>query len=227
MDNITSTSTSITTLAHELVARDEQYVGLFFASVAIQYYLHKDMLNSKVNAPYFVKFFIDIETYASQRAFINNIINDSKYIKIIDCMKGLFLTCDKSKEKHSYDIFLTSINKSFLIRQIFNHTDQVLDKYKFIDKFITKDVTNINMEELYSKLSPLPVEQQILVLTRIFSSLKDEIVGKKKTILDSFGENIGRMQAEIRRNPARFTAIEVNNLISFGKFVMAQKTETS
>lgn len=225
MDNITSTS--ITTLAHELVARDEQYVGVFFASVAIQYYLHKDMLNGKVNPPYFVKFFVDIETYASQRVFIKNIINDPKYRKIIETLRGLFLTCDKSKDKHSYDVFLTSINKSFLIRQIFNHTDQVLEKYKFIDKFITKDVTTINMDDLYNKLNTLPVEQQILVLTRIFSSLKDEISGKKKTILDSFGENIGRMQAEIRRNPARFTAIEVNNLISFGKFVIEHKTENS
>ena len=57
-DNASVANTSAqNTLAHELSARDEQFVGIFFAAFAIQYYLHKEMLSVKMTAPIFLDFF--------------------------------------------------------------------------------------------------------------------------------------------------------------------------
>ncbi len=215
-----TTNGTVTTMAHELVARDEQSVGIFFSSVAIQYFLHKDMIQSKINPPEFIKFFADIEIYGSQRVFIKNLISNKNYAKVLDEMRSLFMECDKSPDKHSYTLFLARINKSFLIRQIFRHTDQVLDKYNFIDKFVNPDINNINMDELYKSMWLLPVEQQILILTRVFISIQDTMDTKKKNILLSFAENVARVQDEIKRNPSRHQPIEISNVVNFGKFIV-------
>jgi len=222
MENTAQTST--VTLAHELIAREEHYVGVFFAAVSIQYYLHKDMLGSaRMPAPLFLKFFNDIEISASQRIFVKNFINNNKYSTALSYLKELFLTCDESKGEHSYTVFLAKINKSFLIRQIFNHTEQVLDRYKFIKDYINLDITDIKMETLHKNLESLSPEQQILIFTRIFTKIKDNNPSKTKTILGSFEENIAKMQAEIKKNPNNFTVIEVNNLLAFGKFIVEHK----
>lgn len=214
-------TTSTNTLAHEMIARDEQFVGIFFACFAIQYYLHKDMLQNKLTAPSFLKFFGDIEVYASQRVFIKNIIANKKYSKVIEEMQSLFLECSADPIKHPnpHSLFLSRLNKAFLIRQIFHHSDQVLEKYKFIETFLGKDIASLNIDELHSKMWHLPVEQQLLILVRIFSQIRDGYDNKKKNIMASFAENLLRLKEEIKRNPERHSALQGSNLILFDRLV--------
>lgn len=211
-----TSGTNSTTLSHELVARDEQIIGCFFAAFAIQYFLHKDMLNNKLIAPQFINVFSDIEVCASQRIYINNLIgNSKKYIKVIEELQLLYLEycSDVNKNPQPYLLFLSRINKSFLIRQIFNHTDRMLEKYQFIEDFVNKD--KVDLDKLNSKIWHFPVEQQILILARIYSSITDEHTDKIKTILVSYRENLKRLITEIESNKSKYNDIQKNNIKFF------------
>lgn len=207
--------TNSSTLAHELVARDEQIVGIFFSAFAIQYFLHKDMLNNKLTAPSFINIFSDIDTFATQRMFIKNLIGNKKYIKVIEEIQSIFLEfCSHSnKNPQPYLLFLSRINKAFLIRQIFNHSDQVLDKYQFIDDYLNKE--QIDLDKLNTKIWHFPVEQQILILSRIYSTISDGYSEKMKTILNSYRENLQRLLDEAQKNPNRYQAVALTNLKFF------------
>lgn len=202
------------TLAHELVAREEKSVEIFFAAFAIQYYMHKDMLVNPLNPPAFIKFFGDIEIYASQRVFINNIINNKKYKPVLAKIEKLLLEYNINSTRLPYQSYLNSINKAFLIRQIFEHTDQTLSKYGFIKDFLNKDLIDIDLDLLDEKTINFPVEQKILILVRIFVQLKDNFENKKKEIMESFLENIKRKKEEyVAKN--RVNTVEYSNVISF------------
>ncbi len=213
-DNPTTTSNT-TTVAHELVARDEQIIGNFFAALAIQYFLHKDMLNNKLVPPSFITIFSDVETFATQRMFIKNLIGNSKYIKVIEEVQSLYLEycSNPRKNPQPFLLFLSRINKAFLIRQIFNHSDQILDKYQFVEDFLGQP--QIDLDKLNAKMWHFPVEQQILILARIYSTTNDSYEDKKKTILNSYKENVQRLITEVNRNPNRYQVIQVNNLKLF------------
>lgn len=202
------------TLAHELLARDEQFVGIFFAAFAIQYYLHRDMLNIKIREPQFLDLFKDIELYASQRVFIKNIISNKKYKGICEEMHSYLLEYNQNQEKRPYDIFLSRINKGFLIRQIFKHTDQVLEKYRFVGNFINKDISQLDQDDLFNKMWHLPVEQQLLVCVCIFSKLSDNFENKKKPLGQSFVENSQRLK-EAFSTMGKQNSIEFANLELF------------
>lgn len=190
-----NTPSAQNTLSHELLARDEQNVGIFFASFAIQYYLHKEMLSVKLNhPPKFLDEFQDVELYASQRVFIKNIIGNKKYKTICEEIEGLLLEYNDKISKKPHDIFLLRLNKSFLIRQIFGHSQQLMEKYRFVRNFIGKEINEISDEELLAKMWHLPVEQQVLVCAAVFSNIKDNFGNKKKTIADSFIENAKRLK---------------------------------
>lgn len=209
-DNTSSVNT--TTVAHELVARDEQIVGVFFSAFAIQYFLHKDMLSNKLNAPNFLNIFADIETYATQRMFVKNIIGNKKYAKVIEELQSVFLEFCTNPVKNSqpYLLFLSRINKAFLIRQVFQHSDQILEKYQFIEDFLNKE--EVDLDKLNTKMWHLPVEQQLLIIARIYSTIHDDYDDKKKTVINSYKENVQRLIDESNKNPARYQAIQVNNL---------------
>lgn len=187
------------TLAHELIARDEQFVGVFFSAFTIQYYLSKRMLKENLNVPAFLKFYGDVELSASHRVFIKNIIAHPQYQEI--CREiGIFLINLKTtgKESRPYEMYLSKIHKSFLIRQIFQHSDQVLDKYRFVSNFLGKEIASIDLANLHKQMEHLPAEQQVLVLVRIFSQLNDELVSKRKTIMASFLENIEKLMKNLK-----------------------------
>lgn len=202
------------TLAHELVAREEKSVEIFFAAFAIQYYVHKDMLANTLNPPGFIKFFGDIEIYASQRVFINNLINNKKYKTVLVKMEKLFLEYNINSTRLPYQSYLNSFNKAFLIRQIFEHTDQTLSKYAFMKDFVDKDIIDIDLDILDQKMIHLPVEQKILILVRIFVQLKDNFENKKKEIMESFLENIKRKKEELV-SKSKIGTVEYNNVVSF------------
>lgn len=202
------------TLAHELVAREEKSVEIFFAAFAIQYYVHKDMLANSLNPPGFIKFFGDIEIYASQRVFINNLINNKRYKPVLLKMEKLFLDYNINNTRLPYQAYLNSFNKAFLIRQIFEHTDQTLSKYSFMKDFIDKDIIDINLDTLDERMAHLPVEQKILILVRIFVQLKDSFENKKKEIMESFIENIKRKKDELS-SKNKVGTVEYTNLVSF------------
>jgi hypothetical protein len=63
----------------------------------------------------------------------------------------------------------------------------------------------------------LPAEQQILILARIYSTIHDEYEEKKKTIMNSYKENVQRLIEEVNKHPARYQVIQVNNLKLFKK----------
>lgn len=176
-----------TSLAHEQLANDEINVHIFFASVATQYYLEKDMLNMGVSFPFFIIKYKDIQLSISQRAFINSIIKNKSFNSMILEMKSLYI---KSNNKLSpSDIFLNSIQKGFLIRQIFQHTEQVLSKYKFILNYKDISFKEINIDDLYKKIESFDISQQILICTYVFSNIVDRVQDKNKSILNSFIEN--------------------------------------
>ena len=176
-----------TSLAHEQLANDEINVHIFFASVATQYYLEKDMLNMGVSFPFYIIKYKDIQLSISQRAFINSIIKNKAFNSMILEMKSLYI---KSNNKLSpSDIFLNSIQKGFLIRQIFQHTEQVLSKYKFILNYKDVSFKEINIDELYKKIESFDISQQILICTYVFSNIADSYQDKNKSILNSFIEN--------------------------------------
>lgn len=205
------------TLAHELLARDEQFVGIFFAAFAIQYYLHKDMLAKKINPPVFLDFFKDIELYASQRVFIKNIISNKKYKLICEEVQNLLIEYNINQEKRPYEIFLSRMNKAFLIRQIFKHSNQILEKYRFIGNFINKEINEIDYKILYEKMWHLPIEQQLLICVCIFSKLQDSFESKKKSIGSSFLENTKRL-SEAFGTMGKQKSTEYKNLIEFIKY---------
>jgi hypothetical protein len=218
--SIDSVSANTTTVAHELVARDEQIIGVFFAAFSIQYFLHKDMLNNKLVPPNFLNIFSDIETHATQRMFIKNLIGNKKYIKVIEDLQSVFLEyCSNfTKNPQPYLLFLSRINKAFLIRQVFNHSDQILEKYQFIEDFLGQE--QVDLDKLNSKMWHFPVEQQILILARIYSTIHDDYDDKKKTIMSSYKENVKRLIDEVNKNQNRYQVIQVNNLKLFKKALL-------
>jgi len=215
--NENTASMNTTTVAHELVTRDEQIVGMFFSAFAIQYFLHKDMLNNKLIPPNFLNICADIETYATQRMFIKNLIGNKKYSKVIEDLQSIFLEycANPTKNSQPYLLFLSRINKAFLIRQVFQHSDQILEKYQFIQEFLGQE--QVDLDKLNTKMWHFPVEQQILILARIYSTIHDEYEDKKKTIMNSYKENVQRLIEEVNKNPNRYQVIQVNNLKVFKK----------
>lgn len=198
---MTGTNKSIggSTLAHELIALEEQNIGIFFAAFAIQFYMNKEMLKRNLNNPPFLIYFGDVEIYASQRVLVKNIINNNAYRLI--CEKIALTLYDENMygDKQAHELFLGSIHnakKAFFIRQIFKQTDQILQKYEFIEDFIHLDIVQLDVGQLYQQLALLPIEEQILILARIFSKMRDGFDNKKKTILESFIENIRRTHTE-------------------------------
>jgi hypothetical protein len=215
--SIKSETTSASTLAHELIAKEEQNIGIFFAAFAIQYYFHKEILKQKIAEPVFVKFFGDIDLYASQRVLIKNIINNRHYRPICEELEKYFMEYNSNDEKLPHNIFLGRVNKAFLIRQIFKHTDQVLSKYNFIEKYIGQDIAHLNLDDLYADMNGIQIEQQILVLVRIFIHMKDGFENKKKTLLDSFIENIKRTREDLLSRGKKGSQ-EMHNLDMMLKF---------
>lgn len=192
-------SSEYNTLAHELIAKEEQNVFIFFVAYAIQFYMTKDIIQNEIKTPFFISDCKDIELYASQRVFIKKILSNPKYKNINKELENLFLTNDGAKKLDT--IFFNKLNKAFLIRQIFKQTDQVLQKYQFIDNFIDLEFYDIDLNELLKEMKHLTIKEQILVLVRVFSNIKDMFENKKKTIGTSFLENINRIKQDcIRRN---------------------------
>lgn len=178
------------TLAHEQIARDEQFVGLFFAAFSIQYCTENNESDVLKDIE-FLKLFKDIDLYVSQRIFIKSIINTKSYKSVCEELHNLIINEKQKNGQNPYDYFLSTINKGnkgFLIRQIFNHTDQLLEKYRFISDFVNNDISKIDVELLYKKMWHLPLEQQILVCVYIFSKITDTFESEKKTIGLSFNE---------------------------------------
>lgn len=226
LNEVTTANPNTTTVAHELVARDEQLIGIFFAAFSIQYFLHKEMLNNKLSAPNFLNLFGDIETYATQRMFIKNLLGNKKYVKVTEDLQNIFLEycANPTKNTQPYLLFLSRINKAFLIRQIFNHSDQVLEKYQFIEEFLNQE--QVDLDKLNTKMWHFPVEQQILILARIYSTVHDDYNEKKKTIFNSYRENLQRLIDEVNRSPNRYQVSQVNNLKLFKKALLDYDTQT-
>lgn len=206
------------TLAHEIILKEEQNIGIFFAAFAIQFYFNKEMMSSKVFKPSFLRFFSDIDIYASQRVFVKNIITNKNYSKVVNAMENLFLEYSGDDSKMPYLLMLSRINKGFLIRQIFAQTDQILTKYEFINDFIGKDISQLDFNALHEKMQFLPEEQQILILARLFVLMRDGFEDRKKTLKSSFAENIVRMKHEYEAK-GKTQTVEYSNLLSYEQVV--------
>lgn len=213
--------TKADTIAHEQMAKDEQHIGEFFASFAIQYLLHKDMLQNKLTAPKFLKHFGDISISASQRILIKEIISSKELVKVTDELQNILLEslAPNSKSQRPDLIFLSRIQKAFLIRQIFKHSSTVLPKYEFIEQFINKDIRKLDLKSLYKQMWALSVEQQIIILCRIFASLEqDGMDSKRKTIIDSFSENLTRWKKAMQA-PEYEGILNSPNIVTLSSFI--------
>lgn len=206
------------TLAHEIILKEEQNIGIFFAAFAIQFYFNKEMMSSKVYKPSFLRLFSDIDIYASQRVFVKNIITNKNYSKVVNALENLFLEYSGDDAKMPYLLMLSRINKGFLIRQIFSQTDQILSKYEFISDFIGKDISQLDFDVLHEKMQFLPEEQQILILSRLFILMRDGFEDRKKTLKASFAENIIRMKHEYEAK-GKTQTVEYSNLLSYEQVV--------
>lgn len=187
-----------TTLAHELVAREEHNVGIFIAAFAIQYYFSKEMVKHSLVTPKFLMNYGATDIYASQRVFIKNIIRHPDYKQIINKLYNILIEYNSSPKQLPQELLLAKINKAFVIRQIFKQTDQVLPRYDFMDEFVDKNIADLDMDLLYDAMSALPLEQQILVLARIYAHLTDQFEDKKRSINTSFLENIRRWLSDAK-----------------------------
>lgn len=206
------------TLAHEIILKEEQNIGIFFAAFAIQFYFLKEMMTKNISKPSFLRLFCDIDIYASQRVFIKNIIINKNYSKVVNTMEGFFTEYSGDDSKMPSLNMLSKINKGFLIRQIFSQTDQVLSKYEFIDDFVGVDIAKINLNDLQEHMKPFPEEQQILILARLFSSMRDGFENKKKTVKYSFSENIKRLKRDYEEK-SKTDTIEYFNLVSYEEII--------
>lgn len=210
------------TLAHEQLARDEQSVGVFFAAFAVQYLLHKDMLQNKMTKPNFIKLFGDFSLTASQRIFIKEIIGKKEFQKVVEEMQNLLLEALSLNPKQALPhlLYLSRIPKSFLIRQVFKHSDQILPKYDFIDKLIVKDIRELDFSALKNNMWTLPSEQQLLVLVKLFIELGDDKMDKKrKTVIDSFTENLARWKIEMKKHTDNDGILNSANITTLTLFV--------
>lgn len=221
-------TTSTDTLAQERMAKDEQSVGVFFAAFAIQYLLHKDMLQNKMNKPNFLKIFGDFSLSVSQRMLVKELIAKKQFLKIVEEIQNLYLEVLSSNPKQQYPhlLYFSRIQKGFLLKQIFGHVEQPLPKYDFINKIIVKDIRELNFEELNNCIWALPVEQQILVISRIFVELGDDNMEKKrKTIVDSFSENLARWKVEMKKHTDNDGILNSPNITMLTSFVDNYYTE--
>lgn len=188
---MTNGYTNSVTFSHEIVAIEEARIGVFFAAWAIQYLLTPKMLRMKNIAPLYLEKNANVELYAAQRVFVMKLIEHPAFKDVENEMEFLLgqYALDNTIDPDS--LFLNSINKSFLIRQIFKKTAQVLPKYNFIEDFIGVSLKNFDWDLLAEKLKVLPIEQKILVIARIFDRTGDN-VNRNKTIIGSFIENSKR-----------------------------------
>lgn len=217
MKKDTNTNTG-NTLAHEIILKEEQNIGIFFAAFAIQFYFNKEMMTNKVYKPSFLRLFSDIDIYASQRVFVKNIITNKRYNKVVRTIENLFLEYTGDDSKMPYLLMLSRLNKGFLIRQIFAQTDQILSKYEFINDFVDKDIAQLDFNTLHDKMQFLPEEQQILILARLFILMRDGFEDRKKTLKASFAENIIRMKHEYEAK-GKTETLEYSNLLSYEQVV--------
>lgn len=211
------------TLAHELVLKEETLVGNFFAAYAIQWYLSDFILKNKIKSPNFIKNNYDVTLSATQRIFIKQIISNKSYNHIHEEISAIFEEYSKHYQQNPGDIFLSKINKNFLIRQIFEHTEQTLSKYSFIKNYLHINIADINkniIDTLLNDIIVFPIEQQILILIRVFSTINDNHTDKYKRTIDSFSENLlkikNRYIAKNKKNSQEFINLEImqNSLLN-------------
>jgi hypothetical protein len=202
---------TISTLSHELVSLQEQNIGTFFAAYSIQALLTKKLLKQELNFPTFIKHFSDLELYGEQRIFIKKLIIDKTVKEIFKYLNTIILEYNQDQTIYPHEIFLKQINKSFLIRQIFKQTEQILDKYHFIEHFLNKKNAELDFDDLILQMKDFTIQEKTLVIIRIFINLKDDGEENKKQIFSSFIQNIKRTKSELQLQGYDNT-IEIKNL---------------
>lgn len=185
---MTTEYTNSATFSHEIVAIEEAKIGIFFSALSIQLLLTPKMLRMKNIMPLYLEKNANVEICAAQRLLIKKIIDSSYFKDVKEEFEFLLSQYAIDSRVDPDEIFLNNINKSFLIRQIFKKTSQILPKYNFIDNYIGVPFRDFNMEQLAKDMQKLPVEQKILILARIFDRTGDN-VGRNKTIMGSLVEN--------------------------------------
>ncbi len=216
-----STISNGTNFSHEALAQDEQSIGVFFAAFSVQVLFQVKLLQFKLKEPKFLDLFNDIVLFASQRIFINKLLHDEKYKLITQYIRDLIRrnSIDPKITKQPYILFLSELNnKSFLIRQIFGHSSQVLPKYTFINKYLEIDITKVNIDMLFREMENLSIEEQVLCLSRIFIKLQDQYVDKQKTIKQSFEENLKRTKEELINNQESRKNVNMKNIDMLEEF---------
>ena len=188
---MTKEYTSGATFSHEMVAIEEAKIGIFFSALAIQLLLTPKILKMKNIYPDYLEKNANIEICAAQRVLVQKIIDLPEFKDVKEELEFFISQYAIDNSLEPAQIFLNSINKSFLIRQIFKKTAQILPKYDFIEKYIGVSFREFNWEQLSKDMAVLPVDQKILVLARIFDNTGDK-VGRNKTIVGSLVENSRR-----------------------------------
>lgn len=184
----TNTVQNQAALAHEQLAKNEQFVGVFIATILLT--ANKEKYNITPEKFAFTEYYKDTELYASQRHFVRKIVESPLFRDFMDYISLLLNKSESSNRsgethKSPLDFFLDSFkkgDKAFLIRQIFKHTDQVLEKYRFLQDFTNIPQENIDIDNLNRGLWTLPIEQKILCATYIFAQMKDNNLDEKETI---------------------------------------------
>lgn len=165
---MTTEYTNSATFSHEIVAIEEAKIGIFFSALSIQLLLTPKMLRMKNIMPLYLEKNANVEICAAQRLLIQKIIDSSYFKDVKEEFEFLLSQYAIDSRVDPDEIFLNNINKSFLIRQIFKKTSQILPKYNFIDNYIGVPFRDFNMEQLAKDMQELPVEQKILILARNF-----------------------------------------------------------
>lgn len=195
--------TTPTALAHEQLAKDEQFVGVFIATLLL--YMNRDKYNITDDKFAFTEYYKDTELTTEQQSFAKKVVEASVFRDFLDYINLLLSKSVADKSQVSpLDIFLDSFkkgDKAFLIRQIFRHTDQILEKYRFLDSFCLDEVDAIDLDLLNRNIWQFPIEQKVLCLTYIFSQLDNDSIDGRLSISAIIKKNEAIGTEEIISSP--------------------------
>lgn len=211
--------TNIDSIEQANMAKDEQSIGIFFAAFTIQQLFRGEMLQNRFTEPKFLKYFGDIELSASQRVFIKEIINFKNSTQIKDELQSILLECLSPNTRNPRPdlVFLSRIPKDYLVRQIYQRSDEISPRFQFISDYLNLTISQLDFKKLHSQIWPYPVESQILILSKIFTNLaEDGADHKRRTIFQSFSENLSRWKTAMKNNEG---ILNSPNIIMLSDFV--------
>lgn len=213
-DDYENTTTETQTSGTLFMEKDA--VHMFVCAMAIRIYLMPNMISKKLATPLFLGDVLEEKLFASQRVFVDKIIQEPLYREVVLLLRDVLLTIDGLNDPESL-IFANSPKRQMLL-QIFNKTEDREQHYSMLDKYVTNDINKIDIYSLWIAMNQLKTKEKFVFLARIFDNLSDTRMDKIKSIGESFAENISRCVRRIDEHDKNAT----RNLEMFMQFLTSR-----